>query len=71
MFEGQNKLIIILVALIAGSFGIHNFAMGEMKKGIVRLAGTLLCGVVGVVLAYLDVIKMVQDKYVIDPESFI
>ena len=71
MFEGENKIIIVLVALVAGAFGIHNFAMGETKKGIVRIAGTLLCGVVGTILAYYDVVRIVKGTYVVDTEGFI
>lgn len=71
MLEGQNKLIIILVALFCGAYGLHNFAMGETKKGIVRIAGTFLCGIVGVILAYIDIVKLAKGTYVIDPEAFI
>ena len=70
-FEGENKLIIILIAIFCGSIGLHNFAMGETKKGIVRIAGTLICGVVGTILAWVDIVKIANGTYKIDSEAFI
>ena len=70
-FEGENKIIIILIAIFCGSIGLHNFAMGENKKAIVRIVGTLLCGVVGTILAWIDIVKMANGTYKVDPEAFI
>lgn len=67
----MNKLIMIIICIFGGAFGIHNFAMGETKKGIVKIAGTLLCGVVGTILSYIDLVKLAKDTYVIDPDAFI
>ena len=69
--ENENKLIIILIAIFCGAFGIHNFAMGETKKGIVRIVGSLLCGVVGSILAWYDIVKLYKGTYNIDPDAFI
>ncbi len=71
MFEGENKIIIILIAIFCGAFGIHNFVLGETKKGIVRIAGSLLCGIVGSILAWIDIIKIAKGTYVVDPNAFI
>ena len=67
---GQDKTTMIIVALFLGGFGIHNFMMGESKKGITRLVATLLC-TLGWVLALVDLIKICTDSYVVDPEAFI
>lgn len=71
IMENENKLIIILIAIFCGAFGIHNFAMGETKKGIIRIVGSLLCGVVGSILAWYDIVKLYKGTYTIDPNAFI
>ena len=69
--EGENKLIIILIAIFCGAFGIHNFAMGETKKAILRILGSLLCGVLGYILAWYDIVKLANGTYNVNPEAFI
>lgn len=69
--EGENKIVIVLIAIALGYFGIHNFAMGETKKGILRIAGSLLCGVVGYILAWYDIIKLANGTYKVDSDAFI
>ena len=67
---GKDKIVIILVCLFLGGWGIHNFMMGETKKGIARIIGTFLCGIGGI-LALIDLIKILMDKYVVDPTKLI
>jgi hypothetical protein len=45
--------------------------MGETKKGILRIAGSLLCGIVGYILAWYDIIKLANGTYKVDPNAFI
>ena len=71
IFENENKIILLLVMILGGAFGLHNFVLGETKKGVVRLLGTLLCGVVGTVLVCMDAVKLAKGTYVVDPEAFI
>lgn len=67
----QDKLIMILICLFLGEFGIHNFIMGENKKGIFKLIATfLLCGT-GWIFALVDLIKIAMDTYVVDPNKLI
>lgn len=67
----QDKLIMILICLFLGEFGIHNFIMGETKKGIFKLIATFfLCGT-GWIFALVDLIKIAMDTYVIDPDKLI
>jgi len=69
---GQDKIVMILICFFLGFLGIHNFMMGETKKGIVKIVATVIgCGVVGGILALIDLIKIAMGKYVVDPEKFI
>ncbi len=65
---GQDKLVMILICFFIGAFGVHNFMMGETKKGIVKIVATLCCGI-GWILALIDLIKIATDKYEVDPEK--
>ena len=63
---GQNKIVMILLAILIGGLGIHNFMMGETKKGIVKIVASFLCGV-GSILGIIDGIRIAIDKYTVDP----
>lgn len=67
---GQNKLVMALVCFFLGGIGIHNFMMGETKKGIVKIVASFCCGI-GAILALIDLIKILLDKYEVDPEKYI
>ena len=68
--NGQDKIVIILICLFLGGFGIHNFMMGETKKGIFRIIMSLLCGL-GSIFALIDLIKIAMGTYVVDPEKLV
>jgi hypothetical protein len=42
--------------------------MGETKKGVVKIVLSFLCGIGGI-LALIDFIKILTDKYVVDPDK--
>ena len=63
--NGQDKMTMILVCLFLGGFGVHNFMMGEKKKGILKIVFTFLCGIGGI-MALIDLIKLATDKYVVE-----
>ena len=63
---GKDKIVIALVCFFLGSLGIHNFMMGETKKGIVKIVASF-CFYLGGLLALIDLIKILMDKYVVDP----
>jgi TM2 domain-containing membrane protein YozV len=65
---GQDKLVMILICFFIGGFGVHNFMMGETKKGVVKIIATFCCGIGGI-LALIDLIKIATDKYEVDPEK--
>ena len=63
---GKDKVTMILVCLFLGGLGIHNFMMGETKKGVVKIVLSFCCGLGGL-LALIDLINICMDKYVVDP----
>ena len=69
--NGQDKMTMALICFFLGGFGVHNFMMGESKKGIFKIIATfLLCGIGGI-FALIDFIKILTDKYVVDPNKLI
>ena len=67
--NGQDKLVMALVCFFLGAIGIHNFIMGETKKGILKI---ILCFCFGIseILALIDFVRILTDKYVVDPNKF-
>lgn len=68
--NGQDKMVMILICLFLGGFGIHNFMMGETKKGVFKIIMTFCCGIGGI-LALIDLIKIAMGNYVADPEKLV
>lgn len=70
--NGKDKTMIILLAVFLGGWGVHNFVLGETKKGIIKLVGTFCTGgILTLVLCIMDIIKVAQGTYVVDPDAFI
>lgn len=74
---GKDKIVIIILLVFLGGIGIHNFVMGETKKGIAKILlsvpGSLLCGIgpiICFVLLILELIKIATEKYVVDTTKF-
>ena len=67
---GKDKITIALVCFFLGGLGIHNFMMGETKKGVVKIVLSMCLAGLGGILALIDLIKILMDKYVVDPEKF-
>lgn len=65
---GKDKLTIALVCFFLGGLGIHNFMMGETKKGVIKIVLSMCVGIGGI-LALIDFIKILTDKYVVDPNK--
>ena len=63
---GKDKIVIALVCFFLGGLGIHNFMMGETKKGVAKIVLSMCFGL-GSILALIDLIKILMDKYVVDP----
>jgi uncharacterized membrane protein YvbJ len=63
--NGQDKVTMALVCFFLGAIGIHNFMMGEKKKGIIKIIFYFICGISGI-LALIDFIKILMDKYEVE-----
>ena len=66
---GQDKITVALLCFFLGGIGIHNFVMGEKKKGIMKIVFYFLCGISSI-LALIDFIKIMIDKYEISYEKY-
>ncbi|MCR4611885.1 MAG: TM2 domain-containing protein [Lachnospiraceae bacterium] len=67
---GHDKTAMALFSIFLGGFGVHNFIMGETRKGVIRIVFTLaVCGVGGI-FGLVDFIKILSDTYVVDPEKY-
>lgn len=60
--NGQDKIVMALICFFLGAIGIHNFMMGEKKRGILKIILCFACGISGI-LALIDFIKILLDKY--------
>lgn len=67
---GNDKTAMALVCFFFGSIGVHNFIMGETKKGLFKILMLFCCGLSGI-FALIDFIKILTDSYVVDPNSII
>ena len=67
---GKDKMTMAIICFFLGFIGIHNFMLGETKKGIVKIVASSCCGLGGI-LVLIDFIKILMDKYEVDPEKFI
>jgi TM2 domain-containing membrane protein YozV len=46
--EQKSKLVAALLGIFLGSWGIHNFYLGDSKKGIIQIVVTIVtCGIGG------------------------
>ncbi len=66
---GKDEFTIAAICYFFGGFGIHNFMMGESKKGILKIVLTLCTGLGGI-FGVLDFIKIVLHKYEVNPDKF-
>lgn len=68
--NGKDKVTMALICFFLGGLGIHNFMLGETKKGVLKIVLSLCVGL-GCILALIDFIKILMDKYEVDPEKLI
>lgn len=66
--NGKDKTTLAIICFLLGGFGVHNFMMGETKKGIVKIVASLCFGL-GYILAIIDFVKILTGSYVVDPEK--
>lgn len=67
-YGDYDKIVIALVCFFLGGIGIHNFMLGETKKGVVKIVLSLCFGI-GSILALIDFIKILMDKYEVNPNK--
>lgn len=68
--NGPDKVVMILICFFLGYLGVHNFMMGENKKGIFKIVMFFCCGI-STILALIDLIKIAMGSYVVDPEKLV
>ena len=68
--NGHDKIIMALLSFFLGGIGIHNFMMGETKKGIFKIVSAFCCGL-GFIFGLIDFIKILCGSYVVDPNKLI
>ena len=65
-----DKVTMALICFFLGGIGIHNFMMGETKKGIFKIIATMCFGI-GCIFALIDFVKLLMGSYVVDPDKLI
>lgn len=68
--NGKDKIMMALLCFFLGGIGIHNFVLGENKKGIFRIIMSFVCGIGGII-ALIDFVKILMGKYEVDPTKLI
>lgn len=68
--NGKDKTTMAIICFLLGGLGIHNFMMGENKKGIVKIVASLCFGI-GYILAIIDFVKILTGSYVVDPDVLV
>lgn len=66
---GQDKTTLALICFFLGGFGVHHFIMGEQKKGIMKIALCFVFCVSGI-LALIDFVKILTDKYEVNYDTY-
>lgn len=67
--NGKDKLTMALICFFLGGLGIHNFMMGETKKGVFKIVMSLFF--IGGLFTLIDFVKIITDKYVVDDTKLI
>ena len=68
--NGQDKVTMALICFFLGAIGIHNFMMGETKKGVFKIVFCFCFGI-SAIFALVDLIKILTDSYVVNPDAII
>lgn len=67
-YGGYDKIVLAIICFFLGGIGIHNFMLGETKKGIVKIVFSFCFGI-GTILALIDFVKILTDKYEVNPDK--
>jgi len=69
-YNAKDKFKLALICLFLGGLGIHNFIMGETKKGVVKIVASYFCGI-GIILGILDFVKIIKGTYEVNTNAFL
>lgn len=67
-YGNYDKITLALICFFLGGIGIHNFMLGETKKGIVKIVLSLCFGI-GAILALIDFVRILTDNYEVNPDK--
>lgn len=67
---GRNKKVMALICAFLGGWGVHNFMLGDTKKGIVKLVGTFCCCGITSILVVFDMIEILAGTYTVEPDKY-
>lgn len=65
-----DKVTIALICFFFGAIGIHNFMLGETKKGIFKIV-MFFCFDISAILALIDFIRVLTDNYEVNPDKIL
>lgn len=67
-YGNYDKITLAIICFFLGGIGIHNFILGETKKGIVKIVLSFCFGI-GAILALIDFVRILTDKYEVNPNK--
>lgn len=62
----KSKIAACLLAAFLGTFGIHDFYLGNTTNGIIKIVLTLCTGVGGMIWSLIDLVNLLNDKVTTD-----
>ncbi len=69
-YSTRKKWIAILLALVAGGFGGHDFYLGDYKIGVIKVIVSIIsCGAISWVWSFIDFLLLVAGKKKTDAEG--
>ena len=63
-----DKITLALLCFFLGGIGVHNFMLGETKKGVFKIVMSF-CFRKRAILALVDFIRILTDKYEVNPDK--
>ncbi len=67
----KSKVVAAVLAFFLGAYGIHEFYIGNVKRGIIYLLVTICtCGFGGIIIWILSLVEMVKYLQCKDDEEF-
>ena len=68
--QQKSKLVVLLLAIFLGEFGVHNFYIGNIKNGVIQLVLGVLClGIVSWIWALYEAVQIYQGAVTTDPNG--